>query len=379
MNRRFWHLSKSWLIGLAPLALLAAALPAQDVVIPGGPLELTIRRLPDIANNVLVASADPEEAAVEDATSDYWLGILVVPILEVTKQQLGIENGLAVDRVVENSPAAQAGIQRNDILTKVNDAPLIELSDLGKAVAASDGKAITITLLRNGKQQTVQATAAKRTREERVLTNPELAAKMRRVEALLKELRTEAGDKGLGLYFPRPGVVAPRAEANRFWQGLTEDKSAKNDFPKDLSVRIHKEGDQPARIHVKKGDQEWDVTEEKLGDLPDDIRPHVQRMLGKASPMNRVLRVTPDGKVEGELRLGPMIAAPPVPPMAPVPPRAPVEKSARAFSYRTERGALDENSKLDAILKKLDSVDRLEKELHELRKDMEDLRKSSKN
>ena len=65
--------------------------------------------------------------------------------------------------------------------------------------------------------------------------------------------------------------------------------------------------------------------------------------------------------------------------MAPVPPRAPAEKSSRAFSYRTERGVLDENSKLDAILKKLDSVDRLEKELHELRKDMEDLRKSNKN
>src|SRR6185436_7849933 len=83
----------------------------------------------------------------------------------------------------------------------------------------------------------------------------------------------KAGDDALSLFFARPGVVAPSINVFK-----------RNDLPKNMSIRIAKEGNKPAKIYVKKDDQEWEVTDDKLGDLPEEVRPHVQQFL--ARPMS---------------------------------------------------------------------------------------------
>ena len=59
---------------------------------------------------------------------------------------------------------------------------------------------------------------------------------------------------------------------------------------------------------MQRGDKEWNLTEDKQGvnlkELPEEIGPHVQRLFmagirGKATMGSRVVRVTPEGKVEG--------------------------------------------------------------------------------
>ena len=40
------------------------------------------------------------------------------------------------------------------------------------------------------------------------------------------------------------------------------------------------QGDEPAKIQVKRGDDEWDVTEKELDQLPEEIRAHVKKYLG---------------------------------------------------------------------------------------------------
>ena len=47
-----------------------------------------------------------------------------------------------------------------------------------------------------------------------------------------------------------------------------------------MSVTIPKEGSEPTRITVKRGEETWDVTEKELDKLPADVRPAVDRMLG---------------------------------------------------------------------------------------------------
>ena len=47
-----------------------------------------------------------------------------------------------------------------------------------------------------------------------------------------------------------------------------------------MSIVISKEGDQPAKIVVKRGDEKWEVTEKELDKLPADVRPHVEHMFG---------------------------------------------------------------------------------------------------
>jgi PDZ domain-containing protein len=398
---------RKWMMCAVVSAATASAgrvLTAQeDVLIPGRPIEYSVQPLNRFstphAGNYLFALANDEGAADEAAKSEYWLGVQIAALPDVAKQQLGIEEGLAVEEVMPDSPAAKAEIKKFDILVKAGDTPLKEAIDLIKSVDASQGKELTITIIRGGKDRTVKVVATKRPEKERVevrVPKAEFGAEIKRLEEALENLKNKAGKDGLGgFWFARPGYVSPRVEL----KGAPFPKDLKGEFPKDLSVQINKHGTEPTKIHVKRGDKEWDVTEDKLGELPDDIRPHVQKLLGRmlmpglSATADRIVRVTPEGKVEGELKIAPMPPRPPAVPVPPVrvrppaPPAAPAAPGApettRTFSYRLERGDGGADSKLDAILKKLDTIesgalDKLDKEVKQLRKEIDELRSKSK-
>jgi hypothetical protein len=56
-----------------------------------------------------------------------------------------------------------------------------------------------------------------------------------------------------------------------------------NQMPNGVSVAIERNNDGPAQITVKQGDDVWQIVgddEESLKQLPDDVRPFVERMLG---------------------------------------------------------------------------------------------------
>jgi membrane-associated protease RseP (regulator of RpoE activity) len=370
----------------------AIATAQQDVLIPARAGEFNVQPLfltqqPNDADVLFVVDsgqatdekATAEEKAVEEAArNEYWLGVQISALPEVVKQQLAVDHGLAVEDVLADSPAAKAEVKKFDILVKAGDTPLKELSDLIKAVEASQGKEITLSVVRGGKDMSIRVTATKKPASEaktvRVWAqSPEIREEIKRLEEALEKLK---GKDGVGLWFARPGVVAPRVDVKV--PAFVRDLKA--EFPKDLKVQINKQGDQPTKIHVERGDKSWDVTEEKLSDLPDDILPHVQRMLGRmigpsmAATATRAVRVSPEGKVEGELKFTPAPPAPPAPPAAPrrgappVPPAAPVAPQAgRSFSYRLERSDDVSEPKLDAILK----------EVKQLRKEVEELRSKS--
>jgi len=378
MTNRIW--SKWALCAVAGVATAFAgrALTAQeDVLVPGGPIGYSVQPLdllysPLQAANVWFAAVNDEGAADEAPKSEYWLGVQIAALPEVAKQQLGIEDGLAVEDVMPDSPAAKAEIKKFDILVKAGDTPLKEATDLIKSVDAAQGKELTITIVRGGKDRTIKVVAAKRPEKERAdvrVVRP-LDSDIKRLEEALESLKNKAGKDGIGMWFARPGVVPPRVE---YKLGPP--------IPKDLSVQINKQGGQPTKIHVKSGDKEWDITEDNSGislsGLPDDVRPHVQRLLapvpgvlsaipGSAGRVggSRVLRVTPEGKVEGEMWIAPMPPVPPKPPVAPGASAAPAAPQARSFAYRAERGESSSDAKLDALI---NEVKQLRKEIDELR------------
>jgi hypothetical protein len=400
MARSIWMNSLACGIVGAITALTAQGLSAQDdVLIQKAPLDL-------IANTdkEVVVVLDDETAPAEAPQSQYWLGVQLAALPEVAKHQLGVEHGLTVEDVMPDSPAAKAEIKKFDILLKAGDTPLKEAADLIKSVDASQGKEITITVIRGGKDRTVRVVATRRPEKERMdvrVPRPELGAEIKRLEEALQSLKSKAGKEGLGLWFARPAVVAPRVDYK-----IASPKEI-GEFPKDLSVQINKQGDQPTKVHVKSGDKEWNITEDKQGislrELPDDIRPHVLRVLlgaptsGRATD-TRVLRVTREGKVEGELRIAPVPPVPPVAPKPPAPPAAPAlpaipaapyrsgvlpsPQAARTFYYRAERAEDSDESKLDTIIKKLDQLEsgalgKLDKEVKQLRKELDELRSKS--
>lgn len=54
-------------------------------------------------------------------------------------------------------------------------------------------------------------------------------------------------------------------------------------FPDNVTITTTRQGHQPARIRVSRGEQNWEVTENELDKLPGDLRPYVERMLGRGT------------------------------------------------------------------------------------------------
>ena len=67
------------------------------------------------------------------------------------------EDGLHVIDVDEDSPAAAAGIETGDTLTRLDDTSLRDRSDLGRALAElSWGDVPSITLIRDNESRTIE-------------------------------------------------------------------------------------------------------------------------------------------------------------------------------------------------------------------------------
>ncbi len=242
------------------------------------------------------AIAQPGQAAVQlqvmaDAgqPGDYWLGVQCAPVSAALRAQLGLDEGqgLVVESVLPDSPAAKAGLQQYDVLAAVDGKPIQGLADLIAAVAkAKDNNDVSLEVIRGGKRTELKARPAKRPAELR----PEGGMP-------LGQLIVPPGFEGaeeLRQWFEKvipegePGeLLGPRF---RIFGGpaivLPPGAKVHPPLPGNLSVSITKQGDEPAKIVVKRGDEKWEITEDELDKLPADIRPHVERMLGRVPKMD---------------------------------------------------------------------------------------------
>jgi membrane-associated protease RseP (regulator of RpoE activity) len=217
MQSQNWKQAASWLAMVAAILLSGAAAQAGS------------------------DEAEHEPRLEVSLVADYWIGLAVGGVNEAVREQLklGEEEGVAVLRVAPDSPAAKAGIKRNDILLKAGDKPLKRLEDLRDAVAASRGKAIAITLIQGGERKTIEVTP-------------------------------ESRHMGIG-----------RPVTDRLFRVMRPLLPIEVQYPKDLSITVHKEGNEPGKITVARGDKKWEVTDQTIGELPDDVRGYVEIYLGK--------------------------------------------------------------------------------------------------
>jgi len=66
-------------------------------------------------------------------------------------------------------------------------------------------------------------------------------------------------------------------------------------LPGNVKIQIRKEGGKPAEIEVTRDDESWSVNENELDKLPDDVRPHIERMLGAATRPGGAVGIPPEG------------------------------------------------------------------------------------
>lgn len=275
---------------------------------------------------VMIGVAEKPDAKVDVAPakpSEYWIGVVLAAPDE------GDQPGIRVADVMPDGPAAKAGIRPGDRLTKAGGKPIKAVADLIRAIDAAKGKPLGLELVREGKTQKLEVTPQKRPVSVRPFRDLFPPGQDWEGWREWMEKMEQFGEPGLFRFrFFGPGAVLP--------PGAEAEKAQ----PEDMTITITKKGQKPAKIVVKQGDETWRTTEDKLGELPEEVRPHVERLLGRGFGAWDRLKVME----------GPRIHVQP----------APLKVLPR-----------------DEIRERVDQrLEQMEKRLEELRKSLEELRKA---
>ncbi len=130
-----------------------------------------------------------------------YLGIKYAPdnISDEQKKQQGIKDGdgVYVSDVPANGAAAQAGIQKGDVITKINGTALTSAADMvGQIATYRPGDKINISYMRDGKEFTVPITLRNNTGTTEVVKNSVLDKLGADLETLNKKDAVTLGVKG---------------------------------------------------------------------------------------------------------------------------------------------------------------------------------------
>lgn len=222
----------------------------------------------------------------EPAVPAYWLGIEGGPLDSAilrTHLQLADDVGVVVRQIVPGSPAEKAGLKEHDILISVGGEQITDMGSLQKAVAESHAKPLELKVLRLAKEMTLSVTPEDRPKDLVANFHPQnndnqqfnfnfQDLPMGEIGDVLKQLQGARidGNLGGGVRVFGPGMV------------LKGQHTEKAELPGGVAVTVTREGDGPAKVTIKKGDETWTVEgndQKAIDKLPEDVRPFVQQML----------------------------------------------------------------------------------------------------
>ena len=139
-----------------------------------------------------------------------WLGVQMQPLTPPLAKAMGLPGaeGVVVNRVEENSPAAKARLQLGDVITAFDGRAIKSPRDLAVAVGdAKAGTAARMTVWRDGREQTVNVTIGA-PQKEKAAANDQ-APERNPVGLALAPLSAEQREE-LGLSLTAKGVVVSR-------------------------------------------------------------------------------------------------------------------------------------------------------------------------
>ncbi|MDH3716987.1 MAG: PDZ domain-containing protein [Planctomycetota bacterium] len=217
-------------------------------------------------------ATEPSTEGLAENRSPLWIGVVCHTATAALRAQLQLPDaqGLVVSDVAVESPAAAAGIRRHDVLLKADDQNLSAATDLIDYIQRRGQQVVTLELLRGGERVTVKVTPVQRPPNQRgaiFVPGADRQALREFIERLDPNIDVPLRRRRLRLRFLHPGLILESRPEDRPW-------------PADLSVGINREGNQPLKITVRRGDESWEIDREQMGKLPEMIRPFVQGMLG---------------------------------------------------------------------------------------------------
>lgn len=283
-------------------------------------------------------SQQPAGPTPPQVLSNYWIGIDGTPVDDAFRSQLELPEGqgLLINQVVDDSPAAKAGLKQHDILISCHDASIAQIGDLAKILDEKKGTLLPLKLVRAGKRMIIEVTPQRRPPSQTGDTCPAISKEpdqefVRRVwldvmgvaandddvqqfiadkrekkrELLVNRLLRKsthtsrsctachAGDgDAQRIYYHTlldngtvrfnvnvlnngDGTFQDLTVLPAFIQGLNSvaHTQAAQELPDDVTVSITRKGKEPAKIAVRKGDRIWEISEREDADkIPEEVR-----------------------------------------------------------------------------------------------------------
>jgi len=104
------------------------------------------------------------KAIADFMPSRFLIGVHCEPVTDLLRLHLGLEGkvGLAVMHVVDDSPAAKAGLEKHDIITRLGESNVGSIGDLIAAVEKIETKEAELRYIRRGERKTTNITPVER-------------------------------------------------------------------------------------------------------------------------------------------------------------------------------------------------------------------------
>ena len=298
------------------------ALPEQEAA-----PEQTVPPTPaDVVEEVLPESSQP---TLPPANAPYIIGVIASPVPPMVRAQVNLpeESGLFVQTIKPNGPAAKAGVRPYDIILSVDGAAISSTIDLAAAIQKAAGKPQKLTVLRQGKELTLDVTAqlaeAPRQPGSLMLGTPVPQTPQPFIDPMAPNYDPDEDDDALDPSFPRiqqfmdrqrqqmeqmrqrmeamenamrqgmpgffpfaPGAVpapapapngvltptpAPAPNGGMVLPPQMNDPNAQ--VQRDsFSVQVQKNGNEPAIIKIQDNGNEYIVDENSIDQLPENVR-----------------------------------------------------------------------------------------------------------
>ena len=154
-----------------------------------------------------------------------WLGISIQDVDSVIAEKLGLDKpmGALITAVLDNTPAAEFGLQKGDVIVAINDEAIKSVNHLRAAVAMyKPATTVSISVLRDGQTQAIAVTLSERSArvvhhdkdsEEYVHRWKGLSVQNLTVD--LAEKLGHTSDEGVLIAGVAPGSVAAKAGLNK--------------------------------------------------------------------------------------------------------------------------------------------------------------------
>ena len=264
--------------------------------------------------------SDPSQTILPATPVQYIIGVIASPVPPMVRAQVNLpeESGLFIQTIKPNGPAAKAGVLPYDIIVSIDGVVVSDSSDLSAELQKAAGKPQKLTVLRQGKELTLNITAqpAEAPHQPHSLLNgtqiipapqpfidplapnydpdededepafprfqrfmdrqrQQMEIMRQRMEAMENAMRQ--GMPGF-MPFPGPDPQAPMPTPAPAPNGALTLPPPQFNVPNGqtqtdyFSVQIQKNGNAPAVIKVQDNDDEYIVDENTIDKLPENIR-----------------------------------------------------------------------------------------------------------